>query len=300
MVRKTDDVAELMHKRSDTVGTHLVIINDRLVGAGIMVQSHTVEGEDIIAQVGDVGRMGPHARHRTVGSLTEVGVEDEDVVDKSVTIQVIIIEVNLVVELLTGLYGHLFGMQILAPGVVGTIVIPFLIQKHRTVDIKSRTKLTHRILDEEVARRSCGSVSRESLLIEHAVEIVMRVLDVKLHILILHEHYQCASLTGSGKGGIAESGIESLLGYGHDTAPLLRGAAQGIRGYSGRGVTLNEHPVGILSQDSPFGVDKRMIKLIARTNHHNDRTVRLSIGTKSRSCWHGRGYECGHRSDQKS
>ena len=96
-----------MHESADAVGTLGGEVY--LVGAGVVVELHSVEGM-VLAGVVEVPGVGPHGVVGAAVGFAVAGVIDIYVVDISVAVGVILAEVDLVVESLTGVDHHVLGM----------------------------------------------------------------------------------------------------------------------------------------------------------------------------------------------
>lgn len=125
-------MAEFVNECPDTVGTAVF----PFVGAGVPVEFHSVQSQ---LPVG-CGNL-PGVRPYTFGGPPDAslsGIEDENIVDISVSVAVILREVDGAVESLASLDDHHFRIAVVARPVVAAIVRPFGLESHRSVYVEYR------------------------------------------------------------------------------------------------------------------------------------------------------------------
>ena len=140
--------------------------------------------------------MRPHSVAVATTRFAKSGVEHIDVVDKSVFVVVVKVEVDSVVDKLASLDGHLFRTSI-AVGCVATVVGHFMAQCDRADDIKRRLELAVRCVFEILACAACRSIEVVVLFVHHVVERLLRILNREFAIGVFHKHYQRMLLSDS-------------------------------------------------------------------------------------------------------
>ena len=211
-------MAELMDERADTVGAVVY----PLVGACIMLGLDTVVDMSRRATAREIPAVGPHRVGACPSGLAATGVEHEYIVDISVAVAVILREVDLRVKDVEGVHHHHLGVGVVVKHIVASVVVAVARQRHGAVDIELRTEGAGGIEAEILRRASCGAIVGESLLVEHAVEIVVWIVEGEFHVGVFHYHNKSLLVT-VGREGIASFSRE-------ETVALLVGRAVGSVG----------------------------------------------------------------------
>lgn len=186
---------ELVYECAHAVGASRL----PLVRTGIARHGHTVVCRLIADAVLDIPGMGPYRLGRTAGCLAASGIEDEHVVDLAVAVAVILGEIDDAVELVACLLDHIGGVLVVAGPSVAAIIRAVLAQCHGAVDVKLRGKLPLGRLGEEIDSRPGALIVREAGLVEHAVKIVVGIVERHLDILILDQDDESLLLAHGGE-----------------------------------------------------------------------------------------------------
>ncbi len=132
--------------------------------------------------------MRPHGVRTAPGSLSPSGIEEEYVVYEPVAVAVILREVHRVVQEVACLYHHLLGMCV-APPDVPAVVFHGTGEGDRAVQVEIRPEKVVGTFLEIFLRGACASIVAEVRLIEHAIEIIMRIVKLELHVGIFHKYH---------------------------------------------------------------------------------------------------------------
>ncbi len=151
--------------------------------------------------------MRPYRIGRTAGGLAATGIEDKDIVYISVAVTVVFREIDRSVQLLACLDRHFLRIFIIAAIVVAAIVTHVLRQRDRSIDIKLRTELIHRAFPEIFSRTTRAVIIIEARFVEHAVEIAVRIAQIKFDILIFYKDNQSFLLSHRRKAGVKQAHI---------------------------------------------------------------------------------------------
>lgn len=117
------------------------------------------------------------------------GVENEYIVDNPVAVGIVLCEIDFVVDQLASLDNHIFRVSV-AVGCISTIIFSRPRECDRSNDIELRSEASAGVFFEVVVGRAGSAIVGKTGLIEHAVEIVVRIRQSHFDVGIFNQNHQ--------------------------------------------------------------------------------------------------------------
>ncbi|GFI58751.1 hypothetical protein IMSAG025_02215 [Muribaculaceae bacterium] len=122
-------------------------------------------------------------------SFSVTGIENIHVIHITVSVTVIIFEINFPVKCLARIYDHLMRVGIFSISEIPTIITYIMRECYRTEHIKFRIEFSVRIIKKPVTGRTGTAICIESFLIQHLSEIGVRIYLVVWRFILGIEFY---------------------------------------------------------------------------------------------------------------
>ena len=128
-----------------------------------------------LARIGYFTPVRPYGIHTAAVGFVVTGIVDEDVVDFTVIVEIVLRKVDAgTLRLVAGLDNHSFGILVAIIS-IGTVISDGMVERHRTHHVEGRAEQSSRVIEVVVTRTAERSVVRIPLLIEHPFESTLRI-----------------------------------------------------------------------------------------------------------------------------